>query len=213
MLPRPALRIAVQYLSIIFLALSCGTFAQADTVDISFPAITSTTNYASALTADGYVFTSSTHSDYFYAFASWGSQASDYAGEPMVYLNAPPDMVTMTATDASLFDVVSMDFAKVFLHSSNSTVILTGTYANSTTTTFTFTMTTPSIYHEVLPSSFDNLKSLSWNQSLGYNQFGNIVVVAEAPSAPSIPVVPEPSCAVLLGSGLAALSVALRLRI
>jgi PEP-CTERM motif len=214
MFPRPRLHRSCnssdkrsgKYLGILLLIVCCAAFAHANTINIAFPSsVSSTTSYASALTMDGYVFTSANHNNSAYAFSSWGVQASDYSGEPMVYLNAPPDMITMTAADSTLFNVGSIDFAKVFLHSSNSTVILTGTYADSTTTSFTFTMTTPSIYHEVLPSSFENLQSLSWNQSLGYNQFGNIVVISET-LPPPIPQVPEPSSFLLLGCGVAGLT-------
>lgn len=201
---------SAKYLGLVLLIVFCfGTLALANPITISFPSAGSPRNYGGVLTVDGYVFTSTNHNSSLYAFASWGSGSSDYSGEPMLYLNAPPDTVTMTATDSSLFSVVSMDFAKVFLHSSNATVTLTGTYANSTTTSFSFSMTTPFIYSEILPSSFQDLKSLSWNQGPGYNQFGNIVVIPVPASNPDTPV-SESSTIVLVGYGFAGLAAVLR---
>lgn len=179
--------------------------AQAEVITFNDSTASGTTSLAS-YTANGYAFTSKSGGAYLADANVGGGTASStfsYNGTDFLILSGS---VTMTNTASTPFSVSSIDLGN-FYYAYPSTAMLTGTRADGTTVSQSFTSaianqsSTTDFTTQTL-TNFTNLTSFNIQQTSGiyYAAVDNINVSA----------VPEPSTWGMLGLGLAFVAGALR---
>ncbi|MES2580163.1 MAG: PEP-CTERM sorting domain-containing protein [Pseudomonadota bacterium] len=131
-------------------------------------------------------------------FASWGTLNSNYADSPSLINDAGIGLTTLRKNDNSLFNLHSIDLAGLLIFFTNVQVTFTGTKADHSLITQTFTG--PVALTTYTFTDFNNLSKVEWlqdNISLKLHQFDNINL-----STANVTLVPEPEMAWLFGSAL-----------
>ncbi|QBH13234.1 PEP-CTERM sorting domain-containing protein [Desulfobacter hydrogenophilus] len=154
---------------------------------------------SSPYTENGFTLTAELGDDgtaYFYAIASADESYYYYSGSETL-MNDSYTTTILTATDGSMFDLTSIDLAKIYSNDDGSysamTITFEAFYADNTI--YTYDVTTDGLeglQTITLGEAFSNLVSVSFGAE--YYQFDNITASA----------VPEPSSILLLFVGMGA---------
>lgn len=140
-------------------------------------------------------------SNTFSDFAFHQNESPDYAGSTGLFALFG-GTTTLTRVGGELFHLLSIDLAPIIAGSTPDPITFTGLTSDPSVVTQSFTGSSTLAFQTfVFSSSFENLASVSWKETLLAPQYDNVTTF-EVGSEP--PVVPEPSSAVLLMSGLAA---------
>ena len=158
---------------------------------------TNSNSVADGYTESGYQFNNLNHVGDAVAFAVWQTgNTNDFNGSTALFNNYDSGQTEMTQVGGGGFNVTSIDMSCLYLNNPGAfSVSFTGTRADASTVTNTFTLNTPNSVQTFNFSGMSNVVKLDWTQSSPYHQFDNI----------NINTVPEPASLAVLGLGAFAL--------
>ena len=139
-------------------------------------------NVADGYTSQGYVFTSSfSRND---SFAVWATDNSSgfYPGSTALFNKYAGERTTLKRTDLGAFDMASIELCNVWRSTITQSIRFTGTRADASTVTNTFTLTDPANLHTFAFSGMTAIVKLEWDQLSPFNQFDNVTIVPEPAS-------------------------------
>lgn len=121
-------------------------------------------------------------------FLTWGTAAFGYAGSTALSTSSTSAVVTLTAVDGGVFDLLSIQIAKRDTSGSifPVNVTFTGTKLDSSTVTATFngTVSGVTLQNFAFPATFTDLTQVQWTGTQPH-QFDNVTLVP-APSAVAV---------------------------
>jgi hypothetical protein len=184
-------------------ALLCAASAQATTLDFDAATVTSQMSFSNFYA--GYADTSYTEDGF--TFTSTGPGPDRVVASALSYNNGSYSLgetllgtTTLTA-NSGLFSITSLNLARLPLFF-NTTVTFTGTKADTSTVTKSFTFTNNNWGTLTFGANFTNLASLKWSQGLTVYAVDNLNVTA----------VPEPETYAMMLAGLGLVGLAARRR-
>jgi hypothetical protein len=132
---------------------------------------------------DGFTLVNATVPTTFGAFASPQSGNWRFVGSTTLFNNHLAGVTVLTKDDGSSFDVMSIDLAEMMglvlgslIPVESTTIPFTGTRADASTVSVTFTTDGVFGLETFTFSGFTNLTSLSWDQVYPWHQFDNITL-------------------------------------
>jgi hypothetical protein len=138
---------------------------------------------------DGFTLVNATTPTSSGAFASPQSGNWRFVGSTTLFNNHFAGVTVLTKDDGSVFDVASIDLAEMMglvlgslLPVESTTIPFTGTRADASTVSVTFTTDGVFGLETFTFSGFTNLTSLSWDQVYPWHQFDNITLDAAHPT-------------------------------
>lgn len=108
-----------------------------------------------------------------------------FAGSTALYDNTIDGRIQLVATDGGVFDLTSIDLSRASLTIDGGAIVrFTGTKADSSTVSQSFTVGFDLAFDTFSFSGFEDLVSVSWFQERPFHQFDNIVLSTnESPEA------------------------------
>lgn len=198
------------YRILLFAALATiGIDAQgAITTTIDFDDLSQSGDVATPLATysfDGYTFDNNTASTL--RFETYGDMHDNYAGSTALSPKQVNSISTLSRSDTTEFDLISIDIARLSPSVNDPSTPVTFTDMTFTgvlagggivTNKFTFSVN-DNEFEELTFSGFSSVTSVSWGQNSPFHQFDNVVVQVTA--------VPEPTSLAFLAVGLGVVGV------
>jgi hypothetical protein len=135
-------------------------------------------------------------------FVTFGTGEGRYGGSAALYNNDGGGVTQLTRDGGGLFGITSINLAKD-ARFGNAPITFVGTFADATTVTQSFTITSGTLSTFLFPSTFQGLTTLEWKQESPYHQFDDIVLSESGPTS-----VPDAGPSVALIAALWAAAVA-----
>lgn len=188
--------------------------AQAQTIDFEAIATSSfglVSTGSSTYQEDGYE-VANIFPDEVRTLERWGTKASNFRESTHITGQSNNDPLRLRKVDGGLFKLVSLKLTTFFTSQASTTVEFIGRKSDNSTVSTTLVTSGPTPQKHFLPSTFDNLVSVSWStgdSSESWNQVDAFVVVSSDSPASAVP---EPSSALLFIPAFAVVAVAVRRR-
>jgi len=134
----------------------------------------------------------------FNALASWHQGNGNYNTSAALFNNRTNGVTRLSAIDAALFDLVSIDLDTVYANNGPSPVEFRAySSSNALVGTQGLTLTSDGWTTLNFTPAFSGVSYVEWTQTSGYHQFDNVLIDEAA--------IPEPATLALFGIGLAGL--------
>jgi len=141
--------------------------------------------YIASWSEDGFTVADPSSADSYTFGAPQTGNAAYYQGSTSLVNNWPGDATVLTKDDGGAFDVSSIDIAELrTTDTAPIQIAFTGTRADATTVTATFTTDGAAGFETFTFTGFTALTSLSWIQVSPYYQFDNIAVAVQTADPP-----------------------------